>query len=296
MRQAIRNPVYVYLLLITLVGVSAAALSAREPPEGKKDKAEKENEKEPNVDEEWHKEAEKILNGIELEMLVGENWAKVKRTEKPLLYYSEPTRNHDRGSVWAWGEKGRPVALAKLCQQVGVRSRWKISITNTSGGKLRASRDNARWWLENESAVEFKGILDAPAPATDEQQRQRQLKQMALKFTGHEFWDPDNSRYELRRLERPLHTYKDENGGTQVGALYTLANGTNPEIMLFIEARVDPKNGTKATWQFLVGRLAHAELHLEYDGKEVFTAPRANRLSGPEKPYWLSFIYLNNEP
>jgi hypothetical protein len=288
MRQAILSPVYVYLVLINLLGVSAAALSLREPPEEKKDKAQKE--KEPNVDEEWYKEAEKVVNGIELEKLVDENWAKVKRIEKPLLYYSEPTRNHDRGSVWAWGEKGRPVALVKLCQQVGVRSRWKISITNTSGGKVRASRDNARWWLENESAVELKDIPDAPTPATEAQQRQRQLRQMAVKFTGHEFWDPDNSRYELRRLERPLHTYHDEDSGVQAGALYTLANGTNPEIMLFIEARVDPKNGRKATWQLLVGRLAHAELHLEYDGKEVFTAPRAYQLSSRDKPYWLSYV------
>jgi hypothetical protein len=107
---------------------------------------------------------------------------------------------------------------------------------------------------------------------------------------------PDNSRYELRRLERPLHTYQNEAVGLQNGALYTLANGTNPLIMLFIESHVDPKNSTKASWQFLVGRLSHGELHLEYDGKEVFTAPRANRLSGPNKPYWLSFIEVNNKP
>jgi hypothetical protein len=119
---------------------------------------------------------------------------------------------------------------------------------------------------------------------------------MAPQFTGHECWDPDNSRYELRRLERPLHTYQDEDSGVQAGALYTLANGTNPEIMLFIEARVDPKNGTKAAWQFLVGRLAHAGLHLEYDGKEVFTAPRANQLSGRDRPYWLSYVSLNKAP
>lgn len=223
-----------------------------------------------------------------------EKWSKVKRIEKPLLYYSEPTRNHDRGSVWAWCESGRPVALAKLCQQVDVRSRWKISINNTSGGKLRARRDGDQWWLENESVVELKDIPDAPAPAMDAQQRQRQLKQLAMKFTGHEFWDPDNSRYELHRLERPLHTYKDEDGGVQEGALYALTNGTNPEIMLFIEARVDPKNNSKAAWRFLVGRMAHSESHLDYDSKEVFTAPRATRLSGRDKPYWLSYINVKN--
>ena len=292
MRQAIQTPLYASLLLITFVAMSAAALSPRQPPEEKKDKAGKE---EPNVDEEWRKDAEKVMNGIELEKLVDEEWTKVKLIQKPLLYYSEPTRAHDRGSVWAWGEKGRPVAIVKLCQRDDLRSKWQISITNTSGGKLRANRDNARWWRENESAVELKDVPNAPPPATEVQQRQLHLKQLALMFTGHEFWDPNNSRYELRRLEKPLHTYKDEDAGIQIGALYTLANGTNPEIMLFIEARIDPKNGTKAAWQFLASRTGHAELHLDYNGKEVFTVPRVSR-AGPDQPYWLTFVSLKNEP
>jgi hypothetical protein len=120
--------------------------------------------------------------------------------------------------------------------------------------------------------------------------RQRQLKQLAQKFTGHQFWDPNNTRYELRRLERPLYAYQDEAGGVLEGALFTLANGTNPEIPFFVEARVDPKDNSKSTWQYAVGRLAHAELHLEYDGKEVFDAPRGDQVSASNKPYWLGSI------
>jgi hypothetical protein len=113
---------------------------------------------------------------------------------------------------------------------------------------------------------------------------------LAQKFTAHEFWDPDNSRYELRLLKRPLHTYRDEANGVLDGGLFTLANGTNPEIMLFVEARVDPKNNSKSGWQYTVGRLSHAELHLEYDGKEIFDAPRGDKLSASNKPYWLGLI------
>ena len=53
---------------------------------------------------------------------------------------------------------------------------------------------------------------------------------------------------------------------------------------------VYPNGGSKAVWQFAVGRSAHAELQLEYDGKEAFYAPRGNRVSGRDKPYWLGFI------
>ena len=52
---------------------------------------------------------EKLLLTPGFEVLVGEKWTKVKRIEKPLLYYGDATRENDRGSVWAWGEKGRPV-------------------------------------------------------------------------------------------------------------------------------------------------------------------------------------------
>jgi hypothetical protein len=281
MCRVMRISLGVTFLIAALSVLSFASGAGQEPPEAKKDES--------VPDEQYRRDAEKVVGGIELEMLSGDRWDKVKRIEKPLLYYGDPTRNNDRGSVWAWGEKGRPVAVLELYRGVINRTKWVAVICNTSGGKLRAKRGGEPWWLANDSASELKDVAGAPVPAADAAQRQRQLKQLAGKFAGHEFWDPDNTRYDLRRLDRPLHTYRDEDAGILDGALYTLANGTNPEILLFVEART--KDGAKA-WRFTTGRLAHAELHLEYDGKEVFTAPRADRerLTAPDKPYWLSFI------
>jgi hypothetical protein len=42
----------------------------------------------------------------------------------------------------------------------------------------------------------------------------------------------------------------------------------------------------KVVWQYLVGRSTNAEMHLEFDGKEVFEAPRARPGSGVNKPYF----------
>lgn len=285
-RLAIRIPFCFCLMVAARLVGSAAPADPPKAPDAKADKSEKE------ADDEYRRSARKVVDGIEVEILVADKWAKVKRIEKPLLYYGDPTRANDRGSVWGWGEKGRPVALLELFQGVDDRTKWAFAVCNTSGGKLRASRGGDPWWRENESAAELKDIPGAPAPGADAPQRQRQLKQLAQKFVGHEFWDPNDSRFELRRLERPLHTYRDEEAGVLDGALYTLANGTNPEIVLFVEARANPKEGAKPVWQFAVGRLAHAELHLAFDGKEVFEAPRADRarLSAADKPYWLGFI------
>jgi hypothetical protein len=257
----------------------------KEPKDAKNDSKES-----AEADEVFRREALKLVDGIEVEIWNDEKWSKVKRIEKPVLFYGDPTRNNDRGSVWAWGEKGRPAVLLELYQNISDRRKWVYCMCNTSGGKLRASRNGDPWWRENTSAAELKDVPDAPVPGKDAAPRLRQIKQLAQKFTGHQFWDPNNSRYELRRLEKPLHTYKDEEAGLLDGALYTLANGTNPEILIFLEAKVDPNDKTKTAWQFTTGRLAHAELHMEYDGKEIFTAPRGNDLSGRDKPYWLGFI------
>jgi hypothetical protein len=283
-RRAIQIPVSACLMIVALLSLAAIkADPPKESPEPKKDKLEKGTE----ADEALRREVEQLVGGVEVEILNAGKWSKVKRIEKPLLYYGDPTRENDRGSVWGWGEKGRPVATLELFQNANDRTKWAYAVCNTSGGTVRATYEGKAWWRENESITELKNIPGAMAPSAEGAQRQRQLKQLAQKFTGHEFWDPNNSRYELRRLERPLHTYKDEDSGLLEGALYTFANGTNPEIMLFVEARVSPKDKTKPVWQFTASRSAHAELHLEYDGKEVFDAPRGDKVSGPDKPYWL---------
>jgi hypothetical protein len=289
-RQTLQHAVttYVGLLALLVVATASGRDPGDEPTKEKKDQAAPAAET--KADEQSRREAERVIRGIELEMLVDDKWTKVERIEKPLLFYGEPTRSHDRGSVWGWGRKGRPVALLELWQNVGNRSRWFFILCNTSGRKLRARRDGDLWWGVNDSAAELKDIPAATAPAADAPLRQRQLKLLAEKFSGHEFWDPNSSRYELRLLKRPLYTYRDEDSGVLEGGLFTLANGTNPEILFFVEARVDPDNRSKRIWQYTVGRLAHAELHLKYDGKEVFEAPRGNKVSGPDQPYWLSFL------
>jgi hypothetical protein len=297
-RQTLQPPVKSCLGITALLIVSTALVSA--PPESsseaKKDKTTPADET--KTEEQFRRKAEQVVRTIDLEILSDDQWTKVERIEKPLLFYSDPTRNNDRGSVWGWGRKGRPVALLELFQGENNRTRWAVGICNTSGGKLRARRAGAPWWRANDSAAELKAIPGASAPSAEALVRQRQLKLLAQKFTAHEFWDPDNSRYQLRLLKRPLCTYRDEDRGVLDGGLFILANGTNPEIPLFIEARVDPKNSSKRIWQYTLGRLAHAELHLEYDGKEVFEAPRGNKVSASNQPYWFSFIpaALDAEP
>lgn len=284
------SPISRYLALASLL-VAATALvgsTSEPPPDTKNDKTDQSAEA--NANEQVRRQAERVVRNIEMQIWSDDKWMKVERIKDPVLNYSDPTRGDHRGTVWGWGAKGRPVALLELWQDVDSRTTWYFTICNTSGGKVRARYADAPWWDANDSAVELKDIPGAPAPSEEASVRPRQLKLLAAKFSGHEFWNPGNTRYELRLLKRPLYTYRDEANGLLEGGLFTLANGTNPEIMLFVEARVDAKNPSKRVWEYTVGRLAHAELHLEYNGKEVFDAPRGDRVAGSDQPYWLGYF------
>jgi len=93
------------------------------------------------------------------------------------------------------------------------------------------------------AGVEFKDVPKAPKPAKTPAERLRQMKAIAEGFkatmTG---WAADNSDQEaLRLLPRPLHRYdlanaKDPDPKLVDGALFAYVQGTDPEVVLILEA------------------------------------------------------------
>ena len=88
-----QNPFKAFLLIaVFLVGRTALSVAAQEPPpKDAKPKPEKEavlsdEEKETRL------AAEQVVGGIELEIFNDDKWTKVKRIEKPLLFFSDATR------------------------------------------------------------------------------------------------------------------------------------------------------------------------------------------------------------
>src|SRR4051794_10917896 len=71
---------------------------------------------------EIRKAAEQLVDGLELESLQGETWVKAKRIDRPLLLYNDDTRGDDRGFLWGWGDKGRPLATLEMFQKVNNRA------------------------------------------------------------------------------------------------------------------------------------------------------------------------------
>ncbi len=211
----------------------------------------------------------------------------VELIDRPLLTYGDSARANENGTLWAFGRTGRPLAFLELYQP-RTRGNWVHAVTLTSEKRVVMTTPARARWAPEKTDVEPAPIPDAAAPHAKESLRTRQMKDLARRFTAHEFWNPDNSRFELRLLVQPVHRYSDAKTGLHDGAAFVLAHGTNPEVILLIEA-LGPKLD-EARWHYGLARLGSAEMHVELDGKEVWKRERTPGVVGKSSdPYWLFF-------
>ena len=89
-------------------------------------------------------------------------------------------------------------------------------------------------------------------------------------FRSYEVF-PEDRRSELRLLTSPVHQYEDQETGILDGGVFVLALGTNPEVILLLEAR--GADAADARWHYAVARRGNAPLFMELDGEPVWQAP-----------------------
>jgi hypothetical protein len=77
-------------------------------------------------------------------------------------------------------------------------------------------------------------------------------------------------------LAKPLYRYEKTPSNLLDGALFSLVSGTDPEVLLLIEAR---RTAGELQWQYALARLSIMELRVTYDGQTVWSAALV------QKPY-----------
>jgi hypothetical protein len=205
---------------------------------------------------------------------------KVPLMESPILRFNDPAREFHDATLWAWGDKGRPVCLLAI-EQYGDQWFECISLADST---LTADADKLKWRPKS-AGITLAPFPDAPPPAKTAPRRMAQMKELLGKLSAYEV-GKTGSRYELRLMARPLHRYEDPEAGLQDGAIFAFAYGTNPELLAVIEARGTPDD---SQWQVGFARCGTAEPHVLLDKTEIFTLPYARGTTAAD-PYW-NFSY-----
>ncbi len=208
--------------------------------------------------------------------------AEVELNPNPVLVYDDVVRGHESGTLWVWGKTGRPVALMELYRDGDKAQPTIHALTMTSPDLIRFKGHMGPQWTPESSHFNLQDVPNSPEVGDTRVVRMRQMKAVARQFTAHELW---GGRQQLRLLIQPVHRYEDESNNVVDGAVFVLAHATNPEVILQIEAIAD---NDKQRWKYSLARLGSAELHVEFDNKEVWSAPSTGT-GTPLEPYWLLY-------
>ncbi|MBC7821781.1 MAG: hypothetical protein IAG10_33255, partial [Planctomycetaceae bacterium] len=217
-----------------------------------------------------------IAEKFEVEAALGAKPVAAKLMSNPLLKYNDSTRRNHESTLWLWTEREKPTALmaVEFYPNSPRGPRWLFEIVSLSNSKIGVARGGDWQWQAKQPGVIRKPVPGDLTPAEKPALRLSQARQIRQRFAAHEKEGTDG-RLELRALSTPLYRYADEQTGVIDGAVFAFANGTNPEVLLLLEAQRDAAT-KQAIWTYGFAQMTGAEVYASLDDREVWSQKEAD--------------------
>ena len=186
-----------------------------------------------------------------------------------ILQWSNPVAGSIHGAVFIWTDRGRPVVVGSIYRWFSPNHHMGVELHSLDSGRLSADRSGRAIWSAQRPGVVPKPIAGAPPPASTAAGRLRQMRAMAKEFEASETSRAGVART-LRLLTQPL--YRDQSTDPEVidGGLFAFVEGTDPEIILRIEARKSPEG---RRWEFAAARMNSVAMTMTRRGSEAWSVP-----------------------
>ncbi len=193
----------------------------------------------------------------------------------PLLRYTNPTLRVIDGTLWAWGERGRPTAVLKLgfIRQEGDPSHWRFRVNVLSPKPIEVEFPDGPTWTSRTPGLELRPLPNAPAPTGSAAQRLAQAKAMARRFSASAKPLNQSGRTQFRLLTQPIARYSDQAAGLLDGVFFSFVYTNNPSVLLVLETWSE--GAGVSTWRYALVRQGAGEYSALLDGKPVWSVPAA---------------------
>jgi len=213
---------------------------------------------------------------------------KTTRLPAPVLRWWQPVRGGDDGALYLWLRAGRPVAVITFFtfkwpdgKRAIVHERHSLSLESVE----------ARWrgravWHADRPGLAYQPIPEAPAPAATATARLRQMQGIARDFAAHTV-DDKGKDWPLRLLPKPLYRFEGARADSLDGALFALAQGTDPEAFLVVDAR---GSGENLRWEYAIARFTDRRVVVQYKGREIYAGQ--NTTGGADQIYHSETVVL----
>jgi hypothetical protein len=216
----------------------------------------------------------------------------VELVKSPVFRYDDQPRRFIDATIWAWTDEGRPVAFQKIeaveyGDPAAPSPSWQYCVSSVSLDEISVEWPQGRRFHASQPGVSFRPLADAPEVAPAGNQRKRQARELARKFSARIVTSPKNNfRQQMRLLTTPIFEYADPKSKEFQGAVYGFStNGTNPDLLLVLETRQEKG---ALDWHFAPARMTCCAVNLVYGESEVWQVDWVN---GSEAPFatWTFF-------
>lgn len=216
-----------------------------------------------------------LAGSIHVYATPGREDSEAKLIGVPVLRYTDNTRRLYESSLWIWGEGGRPSAIVAIefYPNSPKGPRWLYEIASLSTEPIAAERGKDLSWTAKEPGLKLQKIASTGDVEVRPALRLAQMKELSRRFAAYET-AAVGGRIDLRPLTTPLYRYADPENDVTDGAIFSFANGTNPEVLLVVEAH-GKKNGS-ANWYFGLAQMTGAAVVVNFDGKEIWSRGEAD--------------------
>ena len=195
---------------------------------------------------------------------------KIALVESPLLSFENPVSQITDGFMFAWTDRGRPVAVMKSYWNHRSKS-WGRTVVSLADHKLTMEVDGQVLWTPPES-LSFAPLKGAPRPPDRPAARLVQMRKLAEQFSVVDKWGlKDPSDWQLRLLTTPLHRYECPDEDVVDGAIFGYVLTTSPEALVLLEAQ---GAGENLAWHYAVSRFTRFEITVSREGETLATFPR----------------------
>lgn len=206
---------------------------------------------------------------------------------EPVFRWTNPVNASKDGTLFVWTHADRPEAVVGFYtfDDAQLSHEWQ----SLSSRPMTAEYSGESVWRPEAAGVTFQPVPKAERPASTAAVRLRQMKTLAAGFssTFTPSAGPENQpAVDLRLLPQPLHRYGNAESSLIDGALFGYVQGTDPQVLLLLEAR---RMESGQEWFYAPARMASGAVTMKRGDQIVWTEPRYDFKPNPKRPYVLLF-------
>lgn len=197
-----------------------------------------------------------------------------RRHPEPILRWSNPTAGAVYGDIYLYTDRGRPAVALSYYRWFTPDWGSTIEVCAMTPSRFVGEVDGKHFWKPEPASLNSNLMPDAEPPAATAAARLIQLRRLATDFRAQLVDTRANEagvQRTLRRLTQPVYRYATATADADYvdGALFAFVEGTDPELLLMIEAVSSSKGNV---WQYGVARMNRDAIELLHHDRVVWEA------------------------